>query len=97
MPSIDDAANIIDAVQKFGHNEIDTARGYSNGSSEEYLAELKWQERGLVLATKLAPAANPSPDEYSHQSADLRRGIGASLKALKTDKIDLVSLASNER
>ncbi|KAH8652113.1 keto reductase [Xylariales sp. PMI_506] len=89
VSSVEDAGAILDVFQKFGLNEIDTARGYSNGTSEEYLAELKWQERGLVLATKLSPAATPSPISYSHKPADLRRGIQASLDALKTDKLDL--------
>jgi aryl-alcohol dehydrogenase-like predicted oxidoreductase len=91
VPSIEDAGAILDVLQKFDLNEVDTARGYGGGSCEEYLAELKWQERGIVLATKLSPAATPSPGSYTHKPEDLRRGIQASLAALKTDKLDLVS------
>jgi aflatoxin B1 aldehyde reductase len=94
VSSIGDAGAILDVFQNFGLSEVDTARGYSGGTSEEYLAELKWQERGIVLATKLSPAATPSPDTYTHKPEDLRRGIQASLAALKTDKLDLVSSPS---
>lgn len=91
VPAIEDAGAILDTLQRFDLNEVDCARGYNGGTSEEYLAELKWQDRGLIVATKLSPAANPSPGAYTHKPADLRRGIEASLAALKTKQIDLVS------
>ena len=35
--------------------QIDTARGYANGTSEEYLGKLDYEKRGLVMGTKLYP------------------------------------------
>ncbi|KAJ9648056.1 hypothetical protein H2199_001833 [Coniosporium tulheliwenetii] len=41
-------AALLNTFQSHGHNEIDTARFYGGGSSEEYLGELDWQSRGWV-------------------------------------------------
>lgn len=41
-----------DVFQAHGHNEIDTARFYGEGSSEEFLGDLDWQSRGIVMDTK---------------------------------------------
>ena len=38
--TLEDTTAILDTFQKYGHNEIDTARVYGDGSSEEYLSEL---------------------------------------------------------
>jgi aflatoxin B1 aldehyde reductase len=83
-----------------GHNELDTARVYGNGSTEEILAELNWQNRKLVMETKLYPNANsPFAQEnaYTHKAEDVRRGLLDSLKALKTDKIDMFYLHGPDR
>jgi aflatoxin B1 aldehyde reductase len=48
-----DAGAMLDVFQKYGHKEVDTARVYGGGSSEEYLGELNWKERGLIMETKL--------------------------------------------
>ena len=63
--------SILDIFQSHGHyevsdfskftykvthyNQIDTARIYSGGTSEEYLGKIDWQKRGLVMDTKLYP------------------------------------------
>src|SRR3954464_7816294 len=89
---LEDAAAILDVFQKHGHNEIDTARVYGEGSSEEYLGNLHWQDRGLVMDTKLYPSAirgGWSPENYTHSPEDLREGLMRSLKALKTDKLNM--------
>lgn len=36
-------------------DQIDTARTYTGGTSEEYLGDLGWQKRGLKMDTKLYP------------------------------------------
>jgi len=88
-----DCAAILDMFQKYGHNEIDTARTYGHGSSEEYLGELDWQKRGIIMDTKLSPRARflsgPNAKVYTHKPADLREGFFTSMKALKTDKVDM--------
>jgi aflatoxin B1 aldehyde reductase len=83
---------MLDLVQKHGHNEVDTARVYGGGSSEEYLGELKWQDRGIIMETKLYPSA-----PRTHKSADLRKYLDESLNALKTDKIHMFYLHAPDR
>ena len=81
-------ADMLDVLQKHGHIEIDTARVYGGGSSEEYLGELKWQERGLLMGTKLSPRRF-GPKPYTHKKEDLKSGLLESLQALQTEKIDI--------
>ena len=78
---------MLDVFQKHGHDEIDTARVYGGGSSEAYLGQLEWQERGLVMGTKLK-AKKFGPFSYSHKKDDLKPGLLDSLKALRTEKVD---------
>lgn len=78
---------MLDVFQKHGHDEIDTARVYGGGSSEAYLGQLEWQERGLVMGTKLMPKKF-GPFSYSHKKDDLKPGLLDSLKALRTEKVD---------
>jgi len=96
-----DVEGILDVFQKHGHTEIDTARTYTGGTSEEYLGELGWQKRGLKMETKLYP--NVSGSRYasavkiSHSPEDLRKHLDASLKALKTDSLDMWYLHAPDR
>ncbi len=36
---------------------MDSARTYTGGTSEEYLGNIDWKKRGLVMDTKLYPNA----------------------------------------
>jgi aflatoxin B1 aldehyde reductase len=83
--------------RKHGHSELDTARVYGGGSSEEYLGQLDWQKRGIVMETKLYPTKNAKPDGFSHSPEDLRKQLLESLKALKTDKIETWYLHAPDR
>ncbi|EPS99222.1 hypothetical protein FOMPIDRAFT_1030941 [Fomitopsis schrenkii] len=91
-----DVVAILDAFQAHGHTEVDTSRVYSGGTSEEYLAELGWKERGLLVETKVYPTiAFPAmPKEYaiSHTPEDLRKHIELSLKALNTSQVEMFYL-----
>ena len=55
VSNLQDIAAILDVFQAHGHNELDTARVYAGGTSEEVLGELGWKERGLLMETKLYP------------------------------------------
>ncbi|KAJ7696716.1 NADP-dependent oxidoreductase domain-containing protein [Mycena rosella] len=95
-------AELLDVFQKHGHSEIDTARIYGGGTTEEYLAAVGWQERGLQISTKAFPTKGMHltwlyPDELSHWPADLRKSLNDSLKALKTDKFYTFYLHSPDR
>lgn len=88
--------------QKHGHNEIDTARAYGEGSSEEMLGELQWQKRELVMDTKYYPTAGRSAPaawdaELRHTPEGLRENLEKSLAALKTDKVDMWYLHGPDR
>lgn len=96
--NLDDVSAMLDLFQAHGHSRIDTARGYGQGSSEEYLGELKWQDRGIVLDTKLHPNAGLSTAaKTSHSPSNLRQFLLLSLAALKAEKIDMWYLHAPDR
>ena len=88
MHDLKDCAAMLDVFQKHGHNEIDSARVYGGGSSEECVGQLKCQERGIVVDTKLLPR-QIGKMSYTHKKDDLKRGLLESLQALQTDKVDV--------
>ncbi|KAH8799778.1 NADP-dependent oxidoreductase domain-containing protein [Xylogone sp. PMI_703] len=96
ITKLEDCAQVLDVFKKYGHNEIDTARIYGDGSCEELLGQLNLQDRGLIVDTKLSPikrfpafASAFTIPTYTHEPHDLKPGVLDSLKALKTDKVDL--------
>lgn len=102
VTSLSDANSMLDLFQAHGHNEIDTARLYGAGSSEELLAKANWESRGLVMDTKLYPnegknMSNMASGTYSHRPEDVRRGLLDSLEALNTKKIDMWYLHGPDR
>ena len=58
--STSEAGAMLDLFEAHGHEEVDTARMYGNGSSEEMLADCSWERRGLVMETKLYSIARNS-------------------------------------
>lgn len=87
--------------QSHGHNELDTARIYGNGTTEGILAQLKWQERNLIMATKVYPTKR-SPallkgEGYTLSPADVRSALATSLKTLGSDSVDLYYLHGPDR
>jgi len=96
------AGAILDVFQKHGHNEIDTARAYGEGTSESMLGELDWQKRGLVMDTKYFPTAGkPLPESWDrtlrHTPDMLRANLVKSLEALKAEKVDMWYLHGPDR
>ena len=57
------AKKIFDIFQSYGHNKVDTSRYYGSGSSKEHLGKLKWQERGIVMDTKIYPTVGRAMDK----------------------------------
>ncbi|KAI0753611.1 Aldo/keto reductase [Fomes fomentarius] len=99
-----DVEAILDVFQAHGHYEIDSARGYSDGTSEEYLGKIDWQKRGLVIDTKLYPTGviarwriTNEGTVITHSPEDLRKHLDVSLKALNTDSIDMWYLHGPDR
>ncbi|KAF8140787.1 NADP-dependent oxidoreductase domain-containing protein [Mycena galopus ATCC 62051] len=93
---------LLDIFQKHGHTEVDTARMYTGGTSEEMLGVIGWQERGLKIQTKIFPTKGKNAswltaEELTHSPADLRKGLKNSLAALKTEKVDIYYLHAPDR
>ncbi|KAJ7122982.1 Aldo/keto reductase [Mycena epipterygia] len=95
-----DVEAILDVFLKHGHREIDTARVYCAGTSEEYLGKINWQEKGILMETKLYPFVPKQPTNQeirSHSPEDLRKFLMISLKALNTDKLEMWYLHGPDR
>ncbi|KAJ7149748.1 NADP-dependent oxidoreductase domain-containing protein [Mycena crocata] len=95
-------SELLDVFQKHGHSEVDTARTYGGGTSEEKLGAVDWQERGIKMETKFYPTKGKGmgwfyPDELTHSPADLRKALNQSLVALKTDKFHMFYLHGPDR
>ncbi|KAL5527048.1 hypothetical protein ACEPAG_5839 [Sanghuangporus baumii] len=101
VTDLKDVETILDIFQKHGHNEVDTAIVYCEGTSEEYLGKVGWQKRGLKMDTKLYPnISNPVVQGkfvISHKPEDLRKFLQIQLKALNTDKLDMWYLHGPDR
>ncbi|KAI0859693.1 Aldo/keto reductase [Xylaria cubensis] len=98
--SVEQAAKVLEVFQRHGHDELDSARAYGEGTTEELLGNLKWQNRGLKMDTKLFPTAGHALEKtsgYTHKPEDVRRGLLDSLKALKSDKIEMFYLHGPDR
>lgn len=94
---IQETAEMLNVFQSHGHNEVDTARIYGAGSSEEALTAAEWQKRRLAMATKLYPSTAAVAEGYTHQPEDLRRGLLKSLSALSAERLDLFYLHGPDR
>jgi aryl-alcohol dehydrogenase-like predicted oxidoreductase len=88
----DEARRIFDAYADAGGNFIDTANGYQDGQSEEFIGDLLLGRRDeFVLATKFAVKtdANSGILVTGNSRQAMVASVEASLKRLKTDRIDL--------
>eukprot|EP00026_Physarum_polycephalum_P012149 Phypoly_transcript_12425.p1 GENE.Phypoly_transcript_12425~~Phypoly_transcript_12425.p1 ORF type:complete len:330 (+),score=58.48 Phypoly_transcript_12425:132-1121(+) len=82
---------IIDLFKSHGYYEVDTARGYSEGTSEAILAELDYEGQGLIMDTKI-----PGGDG-AHAAAKIHSVFAESLAALKTKKVHILYLHFPDR
>ncbi|KAI0713132.1 Aldo/keto reductase [Cerioporus squamosus] len=100
--NLKDLEAILDIFQSHGHSEVDTARVYAAGTSEEFLGKIGWKKRGLVMETKLYPMRDPRAVAagvpiITHSPEDLRKHLDISLKALQTDCLDMWYLHGPDR
>lgn len=51
-------AVILNALQRYEHTKVDSARLYRSGSSESMLADLSWEKRSIVMETNFYHNAN---------------------------------------
>jgi len=94
-----EASKILDIFQSFGDNEVNDSRYYGSGTSEEYLGNLKWQERAIVMDTKFYPTVgrNMNQEQWTHRPEHLRENLQRSLNALNAKKIDMWYLHGPDR
>ncbi|KAF7440759.1 hypothetical protein PC9H_001107 [Pleurotus ostreatus] len=92
--NIKDVEAILDVFQAHGHTEVDTARVYAGGTSEEYLGQIDHKARGLKIETKLVPFKQLG---MSHDPEGLRRNLLASKKALNIDCLEMWYLHAPDR
>lgn len=88
-----DAKTMLDAYLDAGGNFIDTADSYEFGESEELLGGfLAGRREHVVLATKFTNGATASPTltTVGNSRRVMVQSVEASLKRLKTDRIDLL-------
>jgi aryl-alcohol dehydrogenase-like predicted oxidoreductase len=88
----DEAGRIFNAYADAGGNFIDTANGYQFGQSEEILGDLLSGRRNdFVLATKFTFQTDPKAGILvtGNSRRSMVSSVEASLKRLKTDRIDL--------
>ena len=88
----DEARRIIDTYAAAGGNFLDTSNGYQDGQSEEFLGELLTGRRDeFVLSTKYAVKTNAASGILvtGNSRQAMVSSVEASLKRLKTDRIDL--------
>ena len=84
---------IISEAIELGINFIDTADVYQSGQSEKALGKaLKGKRDQVVLATKACLPTGDGPNARGTSRYYLNQAVEASLKRLKTDRIDLYQM-----
>ena len=88
-----ESARMYRACRDAGINFFDTADQYNGGRSEEILGELIRGERdALVVATKCYNPSGPDVNSRGASRRHVSRAVEASLRRLKTDRIDVLYL-----
>jgi aryl-alcohol dehydrogenase-like predicted oxidoreductase len=89
--SKEESKKLYDTFINAGGNFIDTANKYTDGTSEKYLGEfIKSEREKIVLASKYTLTTNPKePTASGNSRKNMMQALGASLKRLGTDYIDL--------
>lgn len=92
--SKDESRQIFDTFIEAGGNFVDTANGYTNGSSEKIVGELTKSDRDrFVIATKYSfPGAmgnHHNPNGSGNHRKNLMQSLEGSLKRLNTDYVDI--------
>src|SRR5262245_41729461 len=88
--SAEESRKMFDTFGAAGGNFLDTANMYTNGSSEKIVGELISSDRDRwVLATKYSLSMGPHVNASGNHRKNMVQSVEASLKRLKTDRIDL--------
>ncbi len=87
-----EAGRILDLFVEHGGNLIDTADTYQFGESEQVLGKIMGAKRNdLVISTKFTRGVLPGQGlgTLGNHRKNMVQSVEASLKRLKTDRIDL--------
>jgi len=89
--SKEESRAIFDCYVERGGNFIDTANGYTNGTSEKIVGDMIRTDRDrFVLATKYTfPTMRGDPNSGGNHRKSMIRSLEASLKRLGTNYVDL--------
>ncbi len=89
--SKEESRRMFDAYAELGGNFIDTANGYTEGTSERYVGEFVKAERSrFVVATKYTFSSRPGdPNSGGNHRKNMVQALEASLQRLALDYIDL--------
>src|ERR1041384_4262922 len=99
----DESRRVLDAALEAGIDTIDTANGYAEGRSEEFLGRaLKGRRESVVLATKcrfptLGGTAPMHPNQFGLSRTSIVWNCEQSLRRLQTDFIDLYQVHMQDR
>ncbi len=89
--SPEESIRIVQRAVDQGVNFIDTADSYNKGVTEEIVGQaLQGLRDKVVLASKVASRMGPGPNDEGVSRYHIIRGVEASLKRLKTDRLDIV-------
>jgi len=84
---------LMDAARERGITMFDTANSYGGGRSEEWIGQWFAARPGardeVVLTTKVRNRVGPDPDDEGLSARHIKAQIDASLRRLRTDRIDL--------
>jgi aryl-alcohol dehydrogenase-like predicted oxidoreductase len=87
------SVRIVDRAREQGINFIDTANNYNGGQSEEVVGRaIRAQRAHWVVATKLANAVGPGPNDRGLSRRHCQLATEDSLRRLGTDVIDILYL-----
>ncbi|MCI0451117.1 MAG: aldo/keto reductase [Candidatus Latescibacteria bacterium] len=88
----EESRRVFDGYVEAGGNFIDTADFYTGGTSESWLDEFTQGRRdALVVATKYTMCTTPGdPNAGGSHRKNLIQSLDASLKRLRTDRVDLM-------
>ncbi len=90
---VQEAERIVGLCLDSGIDLFDTADAYSNGRSEEILAEALGRRRhDAIIATKVWGRTGKGPNDIGGSRLHIVQACEASLRRLKTDYIDLYQL-----
>jgi len=85
-----EAKQLVDVALDAGVNFFDTADGYGQGVSEEFLGKaLKGRRRDVVIATKFFTPMGPGPNDSGMSRVHIMNAVEDSLRRLQTEWIDI--------